>query len=153
MLKKKKKYSRRQLGIFCAISCFLIVMIIFIYTFISYVVEINNLEKMEQDLNRELLELKDENEDLKIEIEKLKDPDYLARYAREHFQYSKDGEYVIKIDENDKIVVEMKENNISKYENILLVLSIFILVIILYLFIKFRIKNSKKNQYIHIKRI
>ena len=32
-----------------------------------------------------------------MEVEKLKDPDYVARYAREQFLYSKDGEFNIRI--------------------------------------------------------
>ena len=38
-----------------------------------------------------------EEEYLNMEVEKLKDPDYVARYAREQFLYSKDGEFNIRI--------------------------------------------------------
>ena len=48
-----------------------------------------------------------------MEIQKLKDPDYLARYARENYLYSKDGEYIIKIEEKDKETKE--ESTIDKY--------------------------------------
>ena len=34
---------------------------------------------------------------LKVEVNKLKNPEYVAKYAREKFLYSKDNEYVIKI--------------------------------------------------------
>lgn len=37
-------------------------------------------------------------EGLKNEITKLQDPEYVARYAREKYLYSKDGEIIIKID-------------------------------------------------------
>ena len=51
--------------------------------------------------------MKESEEDLSNEIERLKDPDYLARYARENYSYSKDGEYIIKLD---------KDNNIEKVQ-------------------------------------
>ena len=53
---------------------------------------------------KELLEkeynalLKDER-DLKSQITKLQDPDYVAEYAREKFMLSKDGEIIIKVPE------------------------------------------------------
>lgn len=41
---------------------------------------------------KELINLKEDETALKLESEKLKDPDYIAKYAREQFLYSKDGE-------------------------------------------------------------
>lgn len=46
---------------------------------------------------KELKRLQEEEEYLKVEVEKLKDPDYVARYAREQYLYSKDGEFNIRI--------------------------------------------------------
>ena len=46
---------------------------------------------------QELKKLKEEEDYLKAEVEKLKDPDYVARYAREQYLYSKDGEFNIRI--------------------------------------------------------
>ena len=46
---------------------------------------------------KELKKLKEEEDYLKVEVEKLKDPDYVARYAREQYLYSKDGEFNIRI--------------------------------------------------------
>ena len=40
-----------------------------------------------------------EEESLKEEINKLQDPEYMAKYAREKYLYSKDDEIVIKIEE------------------------------------------------------
>ena len=39
----------------------------------------------------------EEEETLKSEIVKLQDDEYIARYAREKYLYSKDGEIIIKI--------------------------------------------------------
>ena len=34
---------------------------------------------------------------LKVDVEKLQDSDYIARYAREKYLYSKDGEFILNI--------------------------------------------------------
>ena len=49
-----------------------------------------------------MLVLKEDEENLNIELKKLQDPDYIARFARENYLYSKNGEYIIKIQGNDK---------------------------------------------------
>ena len=48
-----------------------------------------------------LKELKDEEEKLKVDVEKMQDDDYVARYAREKYLYSKDGEFIIQIPDED----------------------------------------------------
>ena len=48
-----------------------------------------------------LVALKEKEVELENDVNKLKDPEYLARYAREKYFYSKDGEYVIRIPEDD----------------------------------------------------
>ena len=60
-----------------------------------YQIYIKNKEKKE--FQKELLELKDKEEELKATVTKLQDPDYVARYAREKYLYSKDGEIIIRI--------------------------------------------------------
>lgn len=41
-------------------------------------------------------ELLDTEEALKAEVQKLKDPDYVERYAKEKFLYTKDDEIIIR---------------------------------------------------------
>lgn len=53
--------------------------------------------KEKKDFEKELVELKDKEEELKATVTKLQDPDYVARYAREKYLYSKDGEIIIRI--------------------------------------------------------
>ena len=48
-----------------------------------------------------LVTLKDEEDKLNSDIKKLKDPEYVARYAREKYMYSKDGELIIRIPDDD----------------------------------------------------
>lgn len=48
-------------------------------------------------LANQIAKLEDNESYLKGEVEKLQDPDYVARYAREKYLYSKDGEFTIRI--------------------------------------------------------
>ena len=48
---------------------------------------------------QEKTNLLESEENLKEEITKLQDPDYVAKYAREKYSLSKDGEIIIKVPE------------------------------------------------------
>ena len=50
-----------------------------------------------QELEKELTALKEKEEELQVDANKLQNPDYVARYAREKYLYSKDGEYILQI--------------------------------------------------------
>ena len=54
------------------------------------------------ELEEKLANLSEEEENLNNEILKLQDKDYLARYAREKYFYSKNGELIIRIPGSDK---------------------------------------------------
>ena len=91
----KKRYKKRVL--------FQVVLMIpllglFLSTF-SYWHEGLNYKKETEEL-REQLEVTLEREDeLKSQISKLQDPEYVARYAREKYLYSKNGEIIIRIED------------------------------------------------------
>ncbi|MBR1417172.1 MAG: septum formation initiator family protein [Bacilli bacterium] len=53
-------------------------------------------------LNNEYNNLLDEEKQLKSDVNKLQDPDYVARYAREKYLYSKDGELIFRYNEDVK---------------------------------------------------
>lgn len=107
--KRKIKASRFRMLILVPISCFVIGY--FLYLLISYPYNIIKLKREQSIYEKELLQLEIDEKNLKNEIEKLKDFDYLARYARENYQYSKDGEIILKIDKKDK-----QEENIEKID-------------------------------------
>ena len=132
MKKRKKKASGNRLIVFGTISIFIIVS--FVYSLFSYIIEVKNLNAEQIKLENDLLLLKEEEANLKNEIEKLKDPDYLARYARENYMYSKDGEYIIKVSEKEKdeTLSNVEENN-KKYFQIVIITSLISFII---LFIK-----------------
>ena len=61
--------------------------------------DIYNKQKEKKELTSVLNDLKEKEEELKATVTKLQDPDYVARYAREKYLYSKDGEIIIRIPE------------------------------------------------------
>ena len=95
MSRKLTKKSKRRVLLISAGTIFLISLI----TVEIFSVWKQLLEKREEKLfyTEELERLKEEEAYLKVEVEKLQDPDYVARYAREQYLYSKDGEFNIRI--------------------------------------------------------
>ena len=58
-----------------------------------------DMKMEEQKLNKEKNELLDEEETVQADIKRLSDPDYIARYVREKYMYSKEGELILRIKE------------------------------------------------------
>lgn len=106
--KRITKASKMRLIIFGSAAIGFI--IYFLVSLSTYVVDIYNLKKEEKRLEKELINLQAEEKNLNIQIDMLKDIDYLARYARENYLYSKDGEIILKIEDSSKD----KESNDSK---------------------------------------
>lgn len=127
--KKDKKITKLVFG---ALS--IVAVIYFLTTLFTYTSDIKNLKNQEKNFNIELNNLKKDSENLRIEIEKLKDPEYIARYAREEYSYSKqDGEYIIKINDDEQIATEeVKENN-DIYKYIIIGIGACLLGIIIYI--------------------
>ena len=113
--KKVTKASKRRLLLFGSMS--IIVIIYFLVSLFTYMVDIYNLKREESKLTQDLIELQGEEKELDTQIDMLKDDDYLARYARENYLYSKDGEIVLKIQASnkDKIDTDDKLEFDSKY--------------------------------------
>lgn len=109
MNRRMTKSSKHRLMVFGSLS--LIIIFYTLFSFFSYIYNIKSLQNQNQDLKDQLLSLKDKKEDLKNDIEKLRDPLYLANYAREHYSYSKDGEWIIKVDKKQDEVVKQEEEN------------------------------------------
>lgn len=95
--KKNKKKSKRRIVILGFSSVFIIVATTF--TIGKYWVEIFEKYQEKKDLEKELTALKEKEEELTVDANKLQNPDYIARYAREKYLYSKDGEYILQIPE------------------------------------------------------
>lgn len=94
--KSKIKKTRRVL--FLGVGS-LIIIVAMTFTIGRYWVEIFDKYKEKKELEEQLAQLKDKEDELRLDASKLQDPDYVARYAREKYLYSKDGEFIIKIPE------------------------------------------------------
>ena len=75
------------------------VIIAMTFTIGHYWVEIYEKYQEKRVLEKKLISLKEKEKELELDASKLQDPDYIARYAREKYLYSKDGEFIIKIPE------------------------------------------------------
>lgn len=99
MKKKHKKLINKSririlflLVFFCSITCMLG------YNCLCNILQIKELEKEKDELKDKLVVLKEEKEALESDILKLEDPDYIAKYVREKYFYSKDGELILRLD-------------------------------------------------------
>ena len=98
MAKYHRKRRPKKTFLFALLSLVIIAFTI-ISTF-SYGKEIYDKYKEKSKLEKKLVLLRKKEKELKLDASKLQNPDYVARYAREKYYYSKDGEYIIKIPED-----------------------------------------------------
>mgnify|MGYP002541267341 FL=1 len=94
-MKKVTKKDRRRITLLIII--FIPLLTIFMSNMFSYWSQIYSNIKEKKELELLYREILEEEETLKSEIVKLQDDEYVARYAREKYLYSKDGEIIIKI--------------------------------------------------------
>lgn len=74
-------------------------LVLFLSNLFSYWTQIYKNVKDKEQLQTEMNEKLDEEEDLKMQITKLQDPEYIAKYAREKYLMSKNDEIIIRIDD------------------------------------------------------
>ncbi len=94
MIDVPKKEKRKTLIISILTLSLILLMIINIF---SLCIKISNIKAERKTVIERLVNLEEEEQYLKLEVEKLNDPDYVARYAREKYLFSKDGEFNIRI--------------------------------------------------------
>ena len=144
---KKKRRLKLKVRAFLT---FVVAIVLFGYvsfSVINYGVSKKKYEAEEKRLQTQLYELKDKETVLNQEISKLKDEDYLARYAREEYLYSKDGEYVIKIDEKKSAEAAEVENEINVPTYIIILNTLLVGLIIAGLaFLAAKIKKVPKKK-------
>ena len=104
MRKSSKKVTMRKNAKRILIFGFFSLSIIsFVFITIYKIInQINDKYKEAQKLEEKMADLNEQENDLNNEIKKLQDSDYLARYAREKYFYSKDGELIIRIPSNEE---------------------------------------------------
>lgn len=146
------KASKRRLTIFGSLSIIVIIYFCFsllynIYNIFSLSIEKNNLEK-------KYISLQEKAEDLKKDIEKLNDEEYLANYARETYLYSKSDEYILQLNEDlsdtdeDIDIISNVIKSITSVINkdyIILGLSIIMALIFIYIWSKGKKQNKRKK--------
>lgn len=96
--KKKTTKIKYRLCLFVPF-CLLLVATIFA-SIGNYWIQIAEKYQEMNSLQEELIALKEKEEELKVDVDKLQDPDYVARYAREKYMYSKDGEIILRLPED-----------------------------------------------------
>lgn len=74
-------------------------LVFFSSTLFSFLMNNYKYNSKKKELNESYNEKLAEEEELKSDIEKLQDPEYLARYAREKYLYSGEDELIIKFEE------------------------------------------------------
>lgn len=136
--KKVSKQAKRRLTILTPLVFLALGYLLF--TISTTAVQLYKLHHEEKELKQELKDLKGDSEELKTEITKLQDKDYVARYARENYLYTKDGEYVIKVPADEK-KKEKKEINID--EDYILYGGSIIAILLLLIILR---KHTKKKK-------
>jgi cell division protein DivIC len=91
----KRKQVKRNFIIVSAI--YLILGFLLMENVVKTSYELYTKSKEKKEFKEELAILQEKEEELKGQVNKLQDPDYIARYAREKYLYSKDGEIIIRI--------------------------------------------------------
>lgn len=91
---KVTKKERRRLTIF-VLSFLFIIGFTCINIFPDWLKIMNNKQQITR-LQSSYEELLDTEEALKAEVQKLQNPEYVERYAKEKFLYTKDGEIIIR---------------------------------------------------------
>lgn len=103
-MKKSKKITRKvkrktKGRLFLAFIFFSILISSLGYNLILNILTIQNINREKLEIKNKISMLQKEEEVLESDIQKLEDPAYIARYAREKYLYSKDGEIIIRIPE------------------------------------------------------
>ena len=97
LTKKKKKVSRRKIRFFFAFVVFAGITTVLGYNLFSNIASIREMEVEKKNLSDKIVNLQEEKKELESDIKKLEDSDYIAKYVREKYFYSKDGELNIRI--------------------------------------------------------
>ncbi len=131
-MKKRRisKSAKRRLFILVPVTAIFVAY--FLISLSYYTFKIYQLKQEEKSLQVELNGLKEDEDNLKTDIEKLQNPDYLARYARENYHYSKEGELVIqrydKAEKEEEVIEEDKTN-----ETIMTICIIGLMIVAFYI--------------------
>ena len=98
MSKKKKRKAKFKFRFFLAIIVFGSITTVLSYNLFTSIASIKEMKTTKKELEAKISLLEEEKEVLQGDILKLKNPDYIAKYVREKYFYSKDGELILRLD-------------------------------------------------------
>ena len=96
--KRKRKTSKCKIRIFISLIIFGSVISALGYNCLNNIIKIQKMKDEKDKLQEKLVSLQEEKESLETDILKLEDPDYIAKYVREKYFYSKDGEVILRLE-------------------------------------------------------
>ena len=137
MNKRVKKTTKMRLSVLGTLSIAAIVY--FGFTLFYHMYTIYDLNKQKNELENKYVELQKEADDLQNEINKLNNPEYLARYAREKYSYSKDGEYIIKLNNIKSDLNEVQDEANTNY----IVIGLSGIIFLIFIYIMFRARKKE----------
>ncbi len=100
--KKKKTGNKDKKRILLLFLTVIVLIIVLIGTVFKDWVQVMSNRQETKELENKYQELLEEEASLNSEVVKLQDPTYVARYAREKYLYSKDGETILRIVDNSE---------------------------------------------------
>lgn len=95
---KKTRKEKKRLFLISILLCAMLG--ILVNSVASDWLEILNNNSKIKSLETEYANLLSEEEKLKSDVTKLQDSDYIARYAKEKFLYSQEGDLILRMDED-----------------------------------------------------
>ena len=98
MAKKNSTVKARRRMLFLGFGC-IVIIVVMTFSISKLWVEIIDRYRQEKELDEELIVLKEKEEELRVKVDKYQNLDYIAKYAREKYFYSKDGEFNLQIPE------------------------------------------------------
>ena len=96
--KKRRRTSKSKIRIFFSFIIFGFIIVGLGYDCFNNIAKIQRMKKEKNDLEQQLISLQEEKAALETDIMKLEDPDYIAKYVREKYFFSKDGEVILRLD-------------------------------------------------------
>ena len=101
-MSKKKALKQAKQRLLLEILVFLVLLVFLGFTMFKVWFQIIDNKNAIASLSEKYEKLLEEEKALKSDVNKLQDPDYVARYAREKYLYTKDGELIIRMPENEE---------------------------------------------------
>ena len=96
--KRRRKPFKSKIRIFVSLIIFGSVTAALGYNCLTNILKIQDMNNEKKELENKLVSLQEEKEILETDIMKLEDPDYIAKYVREKYFYSKDGEVILRLE-------------------------------------------------------